>query len=231
VHDEQRVTSYEKRDNMLYTVITVIHVLACLFMIGVVLLQQGKGADMGAVFGGSSQTLFGSSGAGNFLTRTTAAVAAIFMVTSLTLAYGSARRVTTTIFDDAPLAPAAPAPAGEPGAAPAAEGAPAPESAPAAEPQAKVEGVVEGSAGVAVETGKEAAANLADEAKAGGEAVADAAQGAAAEAKAGAEAAAKDIEAAAKTVEQKAEAAADAAVAGEAAEAPGQVDPVPPAAE
>ena len=48
-----------------------IHVLACLFLIVVVLLQTGKGADMGAVFGGGSQTLFGSSGAGNFLTRLT----------------------------------------------------------------------------------------------------------------------------------------------------------------
>src|SRR5262245_32837562 len=105
----------------MYTVLTVIHVVAALVMIGVILLQQGKGADMGAVFGGSSQTLFGSSGAGNFLTRTTAGVAAVFFVTSLALAYGSARRVTTTIFDDAPLTePAESAPAAEEGVPPAA---------------------------------------------------------------------------------------------------------------
>ncbi len=91
----------------MYIAITVIHIIACLFLIGIVLLQQGKGADMGAVFGGSSQTLFGSSGAGNFLTRLTAVAAVTFMLTSLVLAYGSARSVTSTVFDDAPL-PAAP---------------------------------------------------------------------------------------------------------------------------
>lgn len=117
----------------MYTAITVIHVLACLFMIGVVLLQQGKGADMGAVFGGSSQTLFGSSGAGNFLTRLTAGVATIFILTSLSLAYGSASRVTSTIFDDAPVA--------EPDAsAPASEGAPAAQPAPQADAAAAAEG-------------------------------------------------------------------------------------------
>lgn len=227
----------------MYTVITIVHVLACLFMIGVVLLQQGKGADMGAVFGGSSQTLFGSSGAGNFLTRMTAGVAAVFMVTSLALAYGSARRVTTTIFDDAPLAEPA-APAGEPGAAPAPEGgapaaeggAPAPEAAPQAEPQAN--------AGTAEGTG---AAGIAVEAKQGEQAVADAikvgevkVEGAAAEVKTGAEAAAVKVEEgakeaaqgaenAAKAVDDKVEDAAAAALGAEAKEAPGQVDPVPPA--
>ena len=57
----------------MFTVITIIHVLACIFLVLVVLLQTGKGADMGAVFGGSSSTVFGSSGAGNFLTRLTTA--------------------------------------------------------------------------------------------------------------------------------------------------------------
>ena len=56
-------------------VVPTIHVLACLFLIVVVLLQTGKGADMGAVFGGGSQTLFGSSGAGNFLTKLTTGTA------------------------------------------------------------------------------------------------------------------------------------------------------------
>jgi len=93
----------------MFIAITVIHIIACLFLIGVVLLQQGKGADMGAVFGGSSQTIFGSSGAGNFLTRLTAAAAVTFMLTSLTLAYSGARNVTSTVFDDAPLPAAAPA--------------------------------------------------------------------------------------------------------------------------
>ena len=56
-------------------VVPVVHVLACVFLIVVVLLQTGKGADMGAVFGGGSQTLFGSSGAGNFLTKLTTGTA------------------------------------------------------------------------------------------------------------------------------------------------------------
>lgn len=116
----------------MYIAVTVIHIIACLFLIGVVLLQQGKGADMGAVFGGSSQTVFGSSGAGNFLTRLTTATAVIFMLTSLTLAYTSARSTTATVFDDAPLPIPAEAPAGA-----AVESAPAVngEAAPAAAPQ------------------------------------------------------------------------------------------------
>jgi len=100
----------------MYIAITVLHIIACLFLIGVVLLQQGKGADMGAVFGGSSQTIFGSGGAGNFLTRLTAAAAVTFMLTSLTLAYSSARNVTATVFDDAPIPVSAPAERGADGA-------------------------------------------------------------------------------------------------------------------
>jgi preprotein translocase subunit SecG len=135
----------------MFIVVTVIHVVACLFLIGVVLLQQGKGADMGAVFGGSSATIFGSSGAGNFLTRLTTIMAVVFMLTSLTLTYTGARRISSTVFDSAPLpeppplevpaqpqaqAPAA-APAGEP-AAPAPAAAPqaaAPQAAAPAQPQ------------------------------------------------------------------------------------------------
>ncbi len=69
-------------------VITVLHVLVCIFMIAVILLQRGKGAEIGAVFGGAgSSTVFGSRGAGNFLTKLTTASAVIFMITSLTLSY------------------------------------------------------------------------------------------------------------------------------------------------
>lgn len=67
------------------TVITIIHVLVALSLVLVVLLQGGKGADMGAAFGGASQTIFGSSGAATFLGRLTAAAAIIFMITSLSL--------------------------------------------------------------------------------------------------------------------------------------------------
>src|SRR5215468_2379392 len=77
---------------MWYTILLMIHVVACIFLVTVVLLQQGKGADVGAVFGGSSQTLFGTSGAGNFLTKLTSATAIIFMLTSLSLTYGAAKR-------------------------------------------------------------------------------------------------------------------------------------------
>src|SRR5438034_5520934 len=107
------------------TVLSIIHVTTCLLLIGVVLLQQGKGADMGAVFGGSSSTLFGSSGAGNFLTKVTTGGAIVFMLTSLSLTYLSARRLGSTVFDTVPLPEPPPlsAPAaGEPQAAGAPEG-------------------------------------------------------------------------------------------------------------
>jgi preprotein translocase subunit SecG len=68
------------------TLIIVLHVLAAVGVIGLILIQQGKGADMGASFGaGASQTLFGSRGSGNAMTRTTAILATIFFATSLAL--------------------------------------------------------------------------------------------------------------------------------------------------
>ncbi|MBI2997906.1 MAG: preprotein translocase subunit SecG [Deltaproteobacteria bacterium] len=80
-------------------VVTTLHVLVSIGLILVVLLQTGKGADIGAVFGGSSSTLFGSSGAGNFLTRLTTGMAIVFMITSLTLGYFSGKRLSASIFD------------------------------------------------------------------------------------------------------------------------------------
>jgi preprotein translocase subunit SecG len=77
------------------TFLTVIHVLVCVFLILVVLLQAGKGGGMGIAFGGGgggSQTVFGSSGAGNFLTRLTSITAFIFLVTSLGLAHFSSQQ-------------------------------------------------------------------------------------------------------------------------------------------
>jgi preprotein translocase subunit SecG len=96
---------------MWYTLLTIVHVLSCFFLVIVVLLQQGKGADVGAVFGGSSQTLFGSSGAGTLLSKMTSAIAGIFMLTSLTLTYGAAKQTSKSLFDDAPVSAPAPAPA------------------------------------------------------------------------------------------------------------------------
>jgi preprotein translocase subunit SecG len=68
----------------------------------VVLLQKGKGSDVSAVFGGSSQTIFGSSGAGNFLTKLTSATAIVFMFTSLSLTVGTTKQETKSVFDDIP---------------------------------------------------------------------------------------------------------------------------------
>src|SRR2546428_7560652 len=81
------------------TIVTIIHIFVSIGLILVVLLQTGKGADMGAVFGGSSSTIFGSSGAGNFLTRLTTGMAIVFMITSLTLGYFSGKRATSSVFD------------------------------------------------------------------------------------------------------------------------------------
>ncbi len=72
-----------------------IHVIICLFLVLIVLLQSGKGAQMGVTFGGgSSQTLFGSRGASTFLNKLTIAIAVIFALTSLTLAIIAAEPVT-----------------------------------------------------------------------------------------------------------------------------------------
>ena len=102
--------------------ITIVHVIVSIGLILVVLLQTGKGAEVGAVFGGSSATIFGSSGAGNFLTRLTTGMAIVFMITSLTLGYFAGKKPTATIFDNR-------APAALPNS-------PAPQSAPA-QPQAR----------------------------------------------------------------------------------------------
>ena len=79
------------------TIITVIHVLVCFALILIVLLQAGKGAEMGAAFGGASQTLFGSAGTMGFLSKLTTVAAVIFMITSLLLTFSSTRRASTVI--------------------------------------------------------------------------------------------------------------------------------------
>ena len=79
------------------TLVTILHVSACFVLILVVLLQAGKGANMGAAFGGSSQTVFGSSGAGTFLGKLTATVAIIFMLTSLILTYTAGHRGSSLV--------------------------------------------------------------------------------------------------------------------------------------
>ncbi|MDF1593102.1 MAG: preprotein translocase subunit SecG [Desulfobacterales bacterium] len=81
--------------------LVVLHVIVCIALIMIVLLQTGKGADMGAAFGGGgSQTLFGSTGASSFLGKLTTVAAVIFMITSFTLAYRSSNRSGSSIMTD-----------------------------------------------------------------------------------------------------------------------------------
>jgi preprotein translocase subunit SecG len=85
------------------TAIISIHVLVCILLILIILLQSGKGATMGASFGaGSSQTLFGPAGPAGLLTKITTAVAIIFMITSLTLAMLSGRVSDNSVMKDIP---------------------------------------------------------------------------------------------------------------------------------
>ncbi|MBK5204846.1 MAG: preprotein translocase subunit SecG [Polaromonas sp.] len=84
--------------NVVLTAILAVQMLSALVMIGLILVQHGKGADMGAAFGsGGSGSLFGASGSANFLSRTTAVLAAIFFVCTLALAYfGNAQQRTSS---------------------------------------------------------------------------------------------------------------------------------------
>ncbi len=89
--------------------ITTLHVLTCLSLIAIVLLQHGKGADLGAAFGGgASQTVFGSRGAGNFLTKLTTGAAILFMVTSITLSYFQSPGAVPSTLPIEPAAEASP---------------------------------------------------------------------------------------------------------------------------
>jgi preprotein translocase subunit SecG len=81
----------------LFSIILIFHVLSALGIIGLVLVQHGKGADMGAAFGsGASGSLFGATGSANFLSRTTAVLAVVFFLTSLSLAYVASNRPKTS---------------------------------------------------------------------------------------------------------------------------------------
>ena len=84
--------------NVFLTILLAVQMIAALTMVGLILVQHGKGADMGAAFGsGGSGSLFGASGSANFLSRTTAVLATVFFVCTLLLAYfGMARPVTSS---------------------------------------------------------------------------------------------------------------------------------------
>jgi preprotein translocase subunit SecG len=99
--------------NVIVNVVLAVQMLTALAMIGLILIQHGKGADMGAAFGsGSSGSLFGASGSANFLSRTTAVLAGVFFVATLALAYfGNARPASSGSVLESP---AAAVPAGAP---------------------------------------------------------------------------------------------------------------------
>lgn len=83
--------------------IVVVHIVVCIALIMIVLLQTGKGADMGAAFGGGgSQTLFGATGASTFLSKATTIAAVVFMLTSLFLAYSAGKRSNDSMLSDLP---------------------------------------------------------------------------------------------------------------------------------
>jgi preprotein translocase subunit SecG len=136
--------------NVLLTIVLAVQMLTAIAMIGLILVQHGKGADMGAAFGsGSSGSLFGASGSANFLSRTTAVLATVFFVCTLALAYfGNLRApasgsILERAQQSAPSAPAAPAASGAaqiPGTStpPAASVASAPAPAPAASGAAQI---------------------------------------------------------------------------------------------
>ena len=85
-------------DGMLFPLLLSLHILIGLSVIGLVLIQHGKGADMGAAFGsGASGSLFGASGSANFMSRTTGILAAIFFLTSLSLSYLATNRVKAPV--------------------------------------------------------------------------------------------------------------------------------------
>ncbi len=91
------------------TILIIIHVAVCIFLVAIVLLQHGKGADVGATFGGGGgESLFGSEGPVPLMNKITTAAAVIFMVTSISLAYLSANRSTGSVMSD--FAPTAPPP-------------------------------------------------------------------------------------------------------------------------
>ncbi len=97
----------------MYIVVIILHVFVCFLMIGAILLQSGKGAEIGAAFGGSSQTVFGSRGPANFLSKFTVVAACVFMLTSFSLAILAKQRTfSSTVIDlnkkESPVVPATP---------------------------------------------------------------------------------------------------------------------------
>jgi preprotein translocase subunit SecG len=125
------------------TILTIIHIIVCLFLVSIVLLQHGKGADIGATFGGSSESLFGTEGPVPLMNKVTTAAAIIFMATSISLAYFSAHQGTGSVMSDYQAAPAPPPAAMELDTQRATETVPATVPMPAAEEAVPTEFPVE----------------------------------------------------------------------------------------
>jgi preprotein translocase subunit SecG len=129
----------------MYIALTIVHVLACFAIIGIVLLQSGKGADIGSAFGGAgSQAVFGSMGTPTLLGKITTGIAVVFTITSFTLAILGGERASSVVREAAPpvsapapagSSPAAPGPTDPAAPAPAAPAAPAPGATPPATTQ------------------------------------------------------------------------------------------------
>jgi preprotein translocase subunit SecG len=122
-----------KMNNVLLNILLVVQIASAVVMVGLILVQHGKGADMGAAFGGgSSGSLFGASGSANFLSRATAVLAAVFFIATLLMALLSNVRPTgsDSVLDRAPLSAPAPLP-GASGAAGQIPGTGTPAAAPA----------------------------------------------------------------------------------------------------
>ena len=111
----------------MYIALVVLHVMMCLGLIGIVLLQSGKGADIGSAFGGAgSQAVFGSMGTPTLLGKITTGVAIVFTLTSFSLALMGGERASSVVREPTTAAPSAPAPAAPVSPAPATPAPPAP---------------------------------------------------------------------------------------------------------
>ncbi len=124
------------------TLVLVVHVIAGLAIVGLVLLQHGKGADVGAAFGsGSAGSVFGSSGSANFLSRATAITAAVFFLTSLGLAYMGRKPEQKGVMATPPATQEKSLPAQIPPTVPVGQGAPSGQATPAVDPGSKAQDV------------------------------------------------------------------------------------------
>lgn len=95
-------------------IIVGLHIFICLFLIGVILLQAGKGADIGAVFGGASQTLFGGRGPATFLNKLTIVVSVLFLLTSVWLTKIAQHKGSESVIGTVPVETQAPPPSSSP---------------------------------------------------------------------------------------------------------------------